>query len=172
MSDADLVRAMTFNYVDALAEAYDRHGDAVYGLARRLCEQHQAEEVTRQVFLALWHSAEDFSESESSLRAALLADAHRRGVAFLRAEAAVHAGETTPPDSTARAAPPARKTVGHLLSRLLEAEYRVITLAYFGGYTYQEIAALVEKPEEAVLADVRTGLRRLSDREPFGGLLP
>lgn len=92
--------------------------------------------------------------------------AHRRGVALLRAEAAVHAGEKTPPDSAARAAAPAGKAVGRLLSGLLEAEYRVITLAYFGGYTYQEIAALVERPEEAVLADIRAGLRRLSDREP------
>lgn len=166
LSDAGLVRAMTFNDVDAFAEAYDRHGDAVYGVARRLCEQrHQAEEVTRQVFLALWHSTEDFSGTESSLRAALLAEAHRRGVAFLRAEATVHPGETTPPDAAARAAPPAGKPVGRLLSGLSEAEYRVITLAYFGGYTYQEIAAVVERPEEAVLADIRAGLRRLSDRE-------
>lgn len=116
MSDAGLVSAMTFDDVDAFAEAYDRHGDAVYGVAR--------------------------------------------------AEAAVHAGQTTPPDSAARAASPAGKAVGRLLSGLLEAEYRVITLAYFGGYTYQEIAALVERPEDAVLADIRAGLRRLSDREP------
>lgn len=165
MSDAELVSAMTFNDVDAFAETYDRHGDGVYGVVRRLCGQHQAEEVTREVFLALWRSAEDFSRSESSLRAALLGEAHRRGVALLRAEAAAHDGETTAPDSATRGTLPTGKTVGRLLSGLHEAEYRVITLAYFGGYTYQEIAVLVEKPEEAVLADIRAGLRRLSDRE-------
>lgn len=167
MSDAGLISAITFDDVDAFAGAYDRHGDAVYGVARRLYEQHQAEETTRHVFLALWHSAEHFSEPDRALRAALLAEAHPRGVGFLRTEAAVHTGETNPLP-TRRHVPPSRQgqRSGVCCPGLLEAEYRAITLAYFGGYTHQDIAALVERPKETVVADIRAGLRRFATASP------
>lgn len=170
LSDAGLISAITFDDVDAFAEAYDRHGDAVYGVARRLYEQHQAEEMTRQVFLALWHSAEHFSEPDRPLRAALLAEAHRRGVAFLRTEAAVHTGETNPPDAAARAPLPAGTTVGRLLSGASRDRVPSHHLGLLrAGTRTRTSPPLVERPKEAVLADIRAGLRRFSDREPDHG---
>src|SRR5436305_12419557 len=88
-SDAALVVAISRYHQDALAEAYRRHGGAVFGLARRLLgDSAVAEELVQEVFLRLWDQPEKFDASRGSLRSYLLAHCHGRSVAVLRSESA------------------------------------------------------------------------------------
>ena len=48
------------------------------------------------------------------------------------------------------------------LSRLPKEQCKVLTLAYFGGYTQSEIAARLELPLGTVKASTFRGLRRLA----------
>ena len=60
-SDAALAVAIGRYDRDALAEAYNRHGSAVFALARRIVRSRElAEEVTQEVFLRLWHKPQRF----------------------------------------------------------------------------------------------------------------
>jgi DNA-directed RNA polymerase specialized sigma24 family protein len=86
LRDAHLVRALARGDADALARAYRRHGACVHGLATRLCCPRRAEDLSRAVFLALWHCPGKFQPAGGSLRAVLMAETHRRAVVLLRAD--------------------------------------------------------------------------------------
>ena len=84
--DAALVREVAAGSHDALAELYDRHGDAVFAAASRLTsDRGLAEEVVQETFLALWNRADTFDPSIGSLAAWLHTIARNRTVDRLRA---------------------------------------------------------------------------------------
>ena len=61
VSDAQLVTSIARYSEVALAEAYRRHGGAVFGLAKRvLLNPTEAEDVTQEVFLRLWNQPDRF----------------------------------------------------------------------------------------------------------------
>ncbi len=166
LSDAGLVTALARGRRDALAVAYSRHGASVYALAARLCGPRRAEEMTQAVFLSLRHSPGNFHPGTGSLRSLLVAEAHRRAVGHLRADAARQAPEATMPADALEQrvldkVPGANEAIGNLLSGLSKAERQAITLAYFGGYSRRQVAAALELPAETVNAHIRAGMGRL-----------
>ena len=85
-SDALLVASLTRGDTAALAELYDRHGDAIYRAAfRRLGDRQLAEEVVQDTYLALWNRAELYDPSTGSLLAWLSTIARNRAIDRLRA---------------------------------------------------------------------------------------
>ncbi len=156
---------------EALAEAYRRHGGAVYSLARKvLGEQLSAEEVTQDVFLRLWEEPERFDPGRGSLRAYLLTQAHGRAVDRLRQDTARWERQVKQARLTAQAGYDLEEEVWDLtmaervkeaLAGLSDGERRAIELAYFGGHTYREVASLLQEPEGTVKSRIRSGLRRM-----------
>ena len=53
--------------------------------------------------------------------------------------------------------------VKDVMDRLPVDERRAIELAYFGGHTYRQVAALLDQPEGTVKSRIRSGLRRMRD---------
>lgn len=169
--DAALVVAIGRWREDALAEVYRRHGGAVYSLARRvLGDDGRAEEVVQEVFLRLWHQPERFDAGRGSLRSFLLANAHGRAVDQLRSDLSRRRREERDARDTATSGYDIDREVWDLtlaeqvkaaLSELPHEEKRAIELAYFGGHTYREVAALLAQPEGTVKSRIRNGLRRL-----------
>jgi RNA polymerase sigma-70 factor (ECF subfamily) len=171
VSDAALVLGIARYQQEALAEAYRRHAGAVFGLARRLLgEQALAEEIVQEVFLRLWNDPDRFDPSRGSLRSYLLAHAHGRAVDLLRSEGARRAREEKDARRTAEGGYDVEHEVWDLataeqvrqsMGRLPEGERLAIELAYFGGYTYREVASRLGEPEGTVKSRIRSGLKRL-----------
>lgn len=155
---------------EALAEVYRRNAGAVFGLAKRLLvDEVLAEEVTQEVFVRFWERPERYDAERGSLRAFLLAVTHGRSVDMLRSETSRRARE-----ERARAVAEAgydleqevveivaNERIRDALAALPGAERSAIELAYFGGHTYREVAAIQNEPEGTVKSRIRSGLRRL-----------
>ena len=170
-SDAALVVAIGRWRQDVLAEAYRRHAGSVFGLARRLLGNGTAaEEIVQEVFLRLWNQPERFDPARGSLRSYLLAHAHGRAVDALRSEGARRSREERDARRTAEAGYDLEHEVWDLasaeqvrraLSSIPDPERTAIELAYFGGHTYREVAAMLDQPEGTVKSRIRSGLKRL-----------
>jgi RNA polymerase sigma-70 factor, ECF subfamily len=179
-SDAVLVVAISRFRQEALAEAYRRHAGAVFALSRRLLvDAALAEEVVQEVFLRLWDRPERFDHERGSLRSFLLAQTHGRSIDLLRSEVSRRRREERDHRRTAEAGYDIEREVMDLavgekvqaaLETLPDGERQAIALAYFGGHTYREVAALLEQPEGTVKSRIRSGLQRLRTELVEAGL--
>jgi RNA polymerase sigma-70 factor (ECF subfamily) len=171
VSDAQLVTSIARYSEVALAEAYRRHGGAVFGLARRvLGNAAEAEDVTQEVFLRLWNQPDRFDASRGSLRSYLLAQSHGRAVDAIRSLSSRRLREAKDAQRTAAAAYDMdheiwdlalADQVAHALGELPDGERRAIEMAYFEGHTYQEVARLLHEPEGTIKSRIRNGMRRM-----------
>ncbi len=179
-SDTALVVAIGRYHESALAEAYRRHGGAVYGLAKRLLrEVAPAEDIVQEVFLRLWSSPERFDPDRGSLRSFLLAQTHGRAVDRLRSDHSRRDREAREAREAATAGYDLERevvdfTVAEAVREAVDAlpvdERRAIELAYFGGRTYREVATALGEPEGTVKSRIRTGLRRMKGSLSDAGL--
>ncbi len=168
--DAELVRLLASGRQEALVEAYRRHAGHVHGVALRVVGPGAlAEEVTQDVFLALWRQPERYDPSRSSLRGYLAMMASRKAIDRLRSEVARRRRE-----EAATSAEPADRSpvtecdrvaasleVRDALASLSAEEREAIELAYFGGHSYREVALLLSQPEGTVKSRIRSGLSRI-----------
>jgi RNA polymerase sigma-70 factor (ECF subfamily) len=180
--DAQLVVAIGRWREEALAEAYRRHGGAVYALARKvLQDQARAEEVVQEVFVRLWNQPDRFDPDRGSLRSYLLAQTHGRAVDLLRSDTSRRRREEKESAMTVEAGYDLEREVWDLtvaeqvkdvVTSLPPGERAAIELAYFRGHTYREVASLLGEPEGTVKSRIRTGLRRMQSLLVDAGFQP
>lgn len=179
-SDSALVVAIARYRQEALAEAYRRHAGTVFSLSLRVTgDRVLAQDVVQDIFLHLWNEPERFDSQRGSLRAYLLAHTHGRSVDMLRAEVSRrrreerHAQQTPSFTEDVEGQVWEAALAGHVhqaLSALSHDEREAIRLAYFGGHTYREVAALLDEPEGTIKSRIRSGLRRLRDALSEAGI--
>jgi RNA polymerase sigma-70 factor, ECF subfamily len=156
----------------AFAALYDLLSGRVFGLVLRvLVDRSQSEEVLQEVFLEIWQSAGKFAPNKGQGRAWVFTIAHRRAIDRVRASQAstdrdyrIGIRDTEVAfDSVAEEASLRIEAEGiaSALSALPEAQREAIQLAYFGGYSQTEIAALTGTPLGTVKTRMRDGLTRL-----------
>jgi len=168
-SDAELADAIRARDLSALDEAFRRHATEVACTVRRMTSGHYVDDVVQEVFLLLWRAPERFNPGRGSLAAYLAMLARSKTIDVLRTEGAwqrrhlKHGPERTSGPEVEDLALD-RVGVADLQSalRALPMSERVaIELAFFGGYTYQQVAAQLEEPEGTIKSRIRAGLRRL-----------
>jgi RNA polymerase sigma-70 factor, ECF subfamily len=170
LSDAGLVHAIAGGEHAALAEAYERHNTRVHGLATRMCGRTRADDLTQEVFCALWTKPHRYDAERGSLRSFLLMQTHGRSIDLLRNERSRQARESSGflrrPTSEAGAegaalAVLASNEIERALSSLPVGERDAIVLAYFGDHSYREVARLLDEAEGTIKSRIRKGLIRL-----------
>lgn len=156
----------------AFAELYDMLSPRLFGLiVRILVDRSQSEEVLQEVFLEIWQRAGDFDPDRGQARSWMLTIAHRRAIDRVRAAQAnslrdVRAGLRDLAGAGADVEEDVRLRIdgdraAHALGRLPEPQREALTLAYFGGYSQREIAAIVGAPLGTLKTRMRDGLSRL-----------
>ncbi len=152
----------------AFAALYDRYGTAVYSLALKMLRDRQtAEEITQEVFLAIWRGAREFDPARGSARAWILSLAHHKSVDAVRRRrlrAAEPLSETVAAqgdvaDEAMRLVADAQ--VRKALEGLSDGQRDAIAYAYYGGYTQLEIAERLGVPLGTIKTRMRDGMQKL-----------
>lgn len=171
----DLIRLVALGDEAAFEELYDAVAPRVYGLVRRVVrDPAQSEEVTQEVFVDVWAQATRFDADRGKAISWILVIAHRRAVDRVRASQAsadrdLRQGIKEYQDSYDDVADTVEtqmeaERVRKALETLTAPQREAISLAYYGGYTHQEVAELLKIPVGTVKTRIRDGMIRLRDR--------
>ncbi|MFJ8689706.1 sigma-70 family RNA polymerase sigma factor [Micromonospora wenchangensis] len=158
----------------AFASLYDVVAPKVLGIARRvLRDPGLAEEVAQETLVQVWRTAARFDPARGSALGWVLTLAHRRAVDRVRAEQALAdrtqraaaADMQVPFDQVAESvgARLEREQVRRCLDGLTALQREAVTLAYYGGYTYREVAEQLQSPLPTIKTRMRDGLIRMRD---------
>ena len=169
----DLVLLVGTGNEAAFAALYDQIATKVFGLTLRVIrDRAQAEEVSQEALLEVWRKAPRYDPARGSATAWILTIAHRRAVDRVRAEQSSRdrqrrapADAAAPHDVVAETAVSAseQQEVRKALEHLTDLQREAVELAYYGGHTYRDVAALLDIAEGTAKTRIRDGLIRLRD---------
>ncbi|MEU7895632.1 ECF RNA polymerase sigma factor SigK [Nonomuraea sp. NPDC049152] len=155
-------------------QVYEQVAARVFGMVVRvLRDRAQSEEVAQEVLVEVWRNAARYEPGRGSAMAWIMTIAHRRAIDRVRSASAVTEREDRvarmdvrrPFDEVAESVENSleRERLRRCLTGLTELQRESVTFAYFGGYSYREVAELLKVPLGTVKARMRDGLIRLRD---------
>ena len=157
----------------AFARLYDRVAGSVYGLARRVVrDPARAEEIAQEALLQVWRTASRFDRDRGSAKSWILTLTHRRAVDAVRHDQASTDRERRYDWSSGRDIDVVEEQVTirmehqqvrRCLDSLTDLQREAVTLAYYGGHTYADVAGLLAANPATVKTRMRDGLIRLRD---------
>jgi RNA polymerase sigma-70 factor (ECF subfamily) len=173
LADADLIDRVQDGEVSAFEVIVDRHADAAYSLAYRVCGRPvMAEDAVQDAFVSLWRARHRYDRARGSVGAWVLSAVRNRTLDALRRER-VKAGKDVNDEAAAERLPGTEQTeaeaqrreegrqIRHALDGLPSEQRQVIELAYFGGLSHSEIARKLSLPPGTVKGRMRLGLSRM-----------
>lgn len=171
--DRALVARCAAGDADALGLLYDRYGRVVFGVLHALLPSPEAaEEVVQDAFHSVWRRARDYDASKGAVRTWLLAIARNAAIDWRRTRGKRSERERPLEEIAERADPTAEVLVERAVRnervraalRSLPAEQReVLVLAYYLGYTQEEIARRTNAPVGTVKGRARLAMLKLRD---------
>lgn len=176
LADEELMGLICHSEAAAFEILLERHVDAAFSLAYRMTERRSlAEDVVQEALLSVWRSSASYDHSRGSVRNWILAITHHRAIDALRRdglrnhrdvsdyglEEHLEAPERTD-DEVARY--DEANEIRTALDQLPPEQTSVIELAYFGGLTHTEIAAMLDLPMGTVKGRMRLGLEKMRSR--------
>ena len=161
---------------NALTDLYDSTSRVVYGLILRILgNASSAEEVTLDVYLQVWRTAQSYDSGRGTVSSWLVTLARSRAIDALRSRQVRSAMFEQPLEEILEPRDLRRdpeqlsieQAQAHMVSNLLAElpvdQRQAIKLAYFSGLSHSEIAARSGLPLGTVKTRIRLGMLRLRE---------
>jgi len=173
LADEELMQLVRGGDARAFEVVFERHADAAFSLAYRMCGRRaMAEDIVQEAFLSVWRSGARYDSARGSVRSWILSAVHNRTVDTFRRSVVRDARDV--PDAGITERMPAGELTEVEVERLEDArqvrlalndlpaeQRRVIELAYFGGFTHTQIAEMLDLPAGTVKGRMRLALTKL-----------
>ncbi|MER5946729.1 sigma-70 family RNA polymerase sigma factor [Streptomyces sp. NPDC001904] len=170
----ELVGRVALGDEKAFTSVYDVVAGPVFGTVRAvLRDRAQSEEVAQEILVEVWRTAPRYRSDRGTAMNWILTLAHRRAIDRVRSVDAAAARDRraalldhTPEYDQVSEQVEARlerEQVRRCLRTLTEIQRQAVTLAYYRGLTYRQVAEALAVPLGTVKTRLRDGLIRLRD---------
>lgn len=176
LDDEELMQRLVYRDLQAFRALYSRYGNLVYSTSLRVVRDAQiAEDMVQEIFLRIWRKPESYVPQRGRFSTWLTSVSRNRAVDEIRSRSRRFRYESASPEEQARefAGPqsddPAltaelsdqRRLILAALSGIPAEQRQIIEMAYFGGFTQQEIADRLSQPLGTVKTRIRLGMQKL-----------
>ena len=175
VDDISLVKLIADAHTDAVKELYDRYNRLVFSVALAILgDRSVAEEATLDVFVHVWRGARTYRPERAKVNTWLVAITRHHAIDILRWQnSRVDGKSLSLDDMPLRSESPAsnleerveislqRARVREAVAQLPAEQRQVLVLAYFKGYTHQQIAEVLEQPLGTIKTRVRLAMQKL-----------
>jgi RNA polymerase sigma factor (sigma-70 family) len=154
----------------AFEQLYDRFSGALYTVICQIVpDRDMANDVLQDVFVNIWRRIESYDATKGRLYTWLLNIARNASIDTVRSKGyqnSLRNRELDTDNETAMAAQTVQQDVDHIglkkvIGRLKPEQRLMIELAYFQGYTHDEISKACDIPLGTVKTRIRTALIEL-----------
>ena len=175
--EVELIQAIARGSEACLNDLIHRYASQVTGVCRQVCpDESEIHSLVSEVFWEAWRRAASYDARKSSVRTFLLMIARSRAIDWRRATSArqralkkyatlssesevMHIDNVQPMTDSLRHE--TETDLKSAISALPEAQGKAIELAFWKGYTHEEIARKLDTPLGTVKTRIRSGLRQL-----------
>jgi RNA polymerase sigma-70 factor (ECF subfamily) len=161
-TEAELLEGLQAHDEQAFGFLYDHYSKALFSIILQIIPQQElAEDVLQEVFLKIWQNINSYDETKGRLYTWMLNVARNQAIDRTRSKDFNNRSKTTELSenvySNKQGAEIRMDDVGlqKTLARLPEESRRLLELAYYQGYTQEEISKMLNIP----LGTVKTRLR-------------
>jgi RNA polymerase sigma-70 factor (ECF subfamily) len=176
LDDEELMERLFHRDLEAFRALYERYGSLVYSTCLRIVRDAQiAEDMVQEIFLRIWRKPESYLPQRGRFVTWLTSVTRNRAVDEIRSRNRRFRHETASPEEQEREVPAAermdpaltaelsdqRRLILAALEEIPREQREVIELAYFGGFTQQEISERLSQPLGTVKTRIRLGMQKL-----------
>lgn len=173
-TDCEILQRVAERDRFAFKDFYDRYSPRVFGLLLHLLRNRtDAEDVLQEAFWQVWRQADRFDSRRSSAESWVLMIARSRAVDRLRkkretvTDTIPEVASDSKPDIHLARVDDAEK-LSAAMSVLSPEQREPIRLAFFEGFTHEQIARHLNIPLGTVKTRIRLGFLRLKERLTTG----
>jgi RNA polymerase sigma-70 factor (ECF subfamily) len=175
--DETLIHLIAQAQEAALTQLYDRYNRLVFSLALAIVnDRATAEEITLDVFMRVWQKAGTYRADQSKVSTWLTHIARHHAIDILRRravrldqyavqwdDAISHADASGQGPQESAELSLRRERVQAALAALPAEQKQALSLAYFGGYTHQQIADILRQPLGTIKTRIRLAMQKLRE---------
>lgn len=168
----DLLAKTTLKDRTAFETLYKRSNGKLFGITLRILKERMiAEEALQEVYIKIWHNAHRYQSDKGRAITWMARIARNHAIDRLRARPPLRTGLDEAMDVVEPGPDPEKKaiiadqnqTLNKCLEELEPSHTNAIRLAYFDGYTYQQIAEQIAVPQNTIKTWMRRALIKLNE---------
>jgi len=171
-NEEELVRLLKLRTREAFNRLYEQYAPVLYGVIYKVIgDEHTSQDVLQEVFVKIWHSAQQYDASRGRLYTWMLNIARNAAIDKLRSKGEIMKGkihmdgDVVYNEVGGAGMEQNTDTIGlrKMVSELRPEHGTIVQLAYFRGFSMEEIAKTLEIPVGTVKTRMRYAIKQLRD---------